>query len=200
MQAASEADAFGGISLRMEASVVGAKNIPEKHEQSRTVEQMVDVPVRQASGEIVVIDDSGEVVKNTSQDQLVDVLTSEAEHETLDSPVPQFMEGSVGVVKDIRQDQTDEETLSVQQLEIMEQLSAAAEAREAAREEVAKQTLAAEAADVEVLALGEVFADLSAEALLKEEEAMRRAQQTEPAKKKAKAQEALTAAQGAEVC
>ena len=35
------ADAFGGISLRMEASVVGAKNIPEKHEQSRTVEQMV---------------------------------------------------------------------------------------------------------------------------------------------------------------
>ena len=65
MQAASEADAFGGISLRMEASVVGAKNIPEMHEQSRTVEQMVDVPVRQAS-----------IVKNTSQDQLVDVLTS----------------------------------------------------------------------------------------------------------------------------
>ena len=59
----------GGISLRMEATVVGAKNIPEKHEQSRTVEQMVDVPVRQASGEIVVIDDSGEVVTNTSQDQ-----------------------------------------------------------------------------------------------------------------------------------
>ena len=75
----------------------------------------------------------------------------------------------------------------MQQLEIMEQLSAAAEAREAAREEVAKQTPAAEAADVEVLALGEVFADLSAEALLKEEEeAMRRAQQAEPAKKKDK--------------
>ena len=88
-----------------------------------------NAPVRQASGEIVVIDDSGEVVKNTSQDQLVDVLTSEAEHATLDSPVPLFMEGSVGVVKDIRQEQTDEETLSVQQLEMMEQLSAAAAAR-----------------------------------------------------------------------
>ena len=92
LQAASEADAIGRISLRMEASVVGAKNVPEKHEQSRTVEQMVvDVPVLQASGEIMVIDDSGEVVKNTSQDQLVDVLTPEAEDETLDSPVPQFM-------------------------------------------------------------------------------------------------------------
>ena len=115
-------------------------------------------------------------------------LRPEAEHEALDSPVPQCMEGSVGVVKDIRQKQTDEETLSVQQLEIMEQLSAAAEAREAAREEVAKQTQAAEAAHVEVLALGEVFADLSAGALLKEEEeeAMRRAQQAEPAKKKAR--------------
>ena len=102
-----------------------------------------------------------------------------------DSPVPQFMEGSVGVVKDTRQEQTDEETLSVQQLETMEQLSAAAEAREAAREEVANQTLAAEAAHVEVLALGKVFADLSAEALLEEEEeAMRKAQQAEPAKKK----------------
>ena len=86
MQAASEAYAFGCISLCMEASVVGAKNIPEKHEQSRTVEQVVDVPVRQASGAMVVNDDSGEVVKNTSQDQLVDVLASEAEHETLDSP------------------------------------------------------------------------------------------------------------------
>ena len=86
----------------------------------------------------------------------------------------------------IRQEQTDEETLSVQQLEIMEQLSAAAEAREAAREEVAEQTPAAEAAHDEVLALGKVFADLSAEALLKEEEAMRRAQQVEPAKKKAR--------------
>ena len=96
------------------------------------------------------------------------------------------MEGSVGVVKDIRQEQTDEETLSVQQLEIMEQLSAAAEAREAARGEVAKQTLAAEAAHVEVLALCEVFADLSADAFLKEEEGLRRAQQAEPAKKKAR--------------
>ena len=48
------------------------------------------------------------------------MLTPEAEGETLDSPVPQFMEGSVGVVKDIRQEQTDEETLSVQQLEIMD--------------------------------------------------------------------------------
>ena len=98
-----------------------------------------------------------EVAKKTSQDQLVDVLTSEAEHVTLDSPVPRFMEGSVGVVKDIGQEQTDEETLSVQQLEIMEQLSAAAEAREAAREEVAKQTLAAEAAHVGVLALRKFF-------------------------------------------
>ena len=98
-------------------------------------------PVRQASGAIVVIDDSVEVVKNTSQDQLVDVLTPEGKDETLDRPVPQFMEGSVGVVKDMRQEQTDEVTLSVQQLVIMEQLFAAAEAREAAREEVAKQTL-----------------------------------------------------------
>ena len=62
----------------------------------------------------------------------------------------------------------------MQQLEIMDQLSAAAEAREAAREEVAKQTPAAEAAHVEVLALGEVSADLSTEALVKEEAMPRR--------------------------
>ena len=189
---APEADAFGGI------SVGGAKNIPEKHEQSRTVDQTADVPVRQTSGDIVVIADSGKVVKNTSQDQLVDVLTLEAEDETLDSPVPQFMEGSVGVVKDIRQEQTDEETLSVQQLEIMELLSAAAEAREAAREEVAKQTLAAETAHIGVMALGEVLADLSAEALLKGEEEESDAQSAtgRACQEEGQAQEALIAVRG----
>ena len=50
MQAAPEADAFKGISLRMEPSVGGAKNISEKHEQSRTVEQVADVPSSSSLG------------------------------------------------------------------------------------------------------------------------------------------------------
>lgn len=71
--------------------------------------------------------------------------------ESISEPVVERIgESSAGTgkLKDILQEQTDKETLPTQQQEILKQLSVAAEAKEAALEEAAKQWLAAEVATV----------------------------------------------------